>query len=439
MAFEDLTFPHSLDAERTVLGALLLHGERLEDCYGVITADDFYRAAHQQVFSAMLRVDHRKQTVDMLTVKAELQRRGDLDEAGGPAYLAALTDFAVGLSSLDSAMSQLRDLSTRRGLTKLALRMVHDAVHAETASQALVQTQEALEQLASRDPGESEMMDEAQLSARVLELAEQWQRGEQLIGVPTGLVRLDRMTCGMAPGELVVAAARPGQGKSALALGILDHVSLVCDAPPILFSLEMSNDQNLFRLATRISNVNGHALKSGTLSDIDSARVGRMSHELLRRKMVFDESSSLTVASMLRKARKIQQQRGLSLVVVDYLQLLTPSGERSDNNRQEAVATMTRGCKKLARELKVPVLLLAQLNRQVEQRGNKRPQLSDLRESGAIEQDADQVWFLWPSENDDNTSRIVIAKQRNGPAEEVIDVAYHKDRFRFANLEHDAV
>lgn len=429
-------FPHDLDAERATLGALLLHPERFVEVADELDPNDFYRHAHRLVFEAMHRLFDRKHTCDFVAVRAELDRAGTLAEVGGPAYLSSLSD-GVPRSSLEPSMVVVRDRSLRRQLIQSAQEMLAEALTAETGALALEQAEGAIYTMAARLVGGSELMDSARMAVDVMDVIERLQSSGHVSGISTGISELDRYTRGLHKNQLVIVAARPGNGKSALALNIAEHVGDTVPGDVPFFSLEMAADEIGVRRVAIRSRVSNHKIMSGLLRESDYGKLTDSISRMSENRVVVDDSAERTVSQIRSVCRRIKAQRGVSMVVVDYLQLLTPPrNSPRGTSREQHVAGFGRGLKLLAKELKVPVVALSQLSRASEDRKNQRPQLSDLRESGGLEQDADVVIFVHPPQVADGTARLIVAKQRNGPKGSV-RVAYEPSTFWFGDLTKD--
>lgn len=431
-----IEFPHDLDAERALLGALLLHPERFVEVADELDVADFYRHAHRLTFEAMHRVFSRRQSGDFVAVRAELERAGQLDEVGGPAYLSSLSD-GVPRSSLEPAVAVVRDRSLRRQLIQAAQEMLAEASTAETGALALEQAEGAIYTMAARLVGGSELIDSARMATEVMDVIERLQTTGRVAGVETGLAELDNLTRGFHANQLVILAARPGKGKSALALNVAEHVASTYEGDVPFFSLEMAADEIGVRRVAIRARISNHKILSGIMKQEDYGRLTHATGLIRESRMIVDDSADRTVSQIRSVCRRIKAQRGVSMVVVDYLQLLTPPRNAArGTSREQHVASFGRGLKLLAKELRVPVVALSQLSRSSEERKNQRPQLSDLRESGSLEQDADMVIFVHPPNVANGTAQLIVAKQRNGP-KGTVAVAYEPSMFWFGNLAKD--
>jgi replicative DNA helicase len=430
----DRLSPHDLDAERAILGAILVNNDRLHDIGEQIKPADFYRAAHQKLFEAMRGLSERGEAIDFVTVKNELG--ADLDEIGGPLYIAKLGDGLMSSSNIGEYCRIVKDKSIRRRLQAAADQAVADAGNAELeAASALERAEVAIYEIAEREQrGDllpaSTVVTEAD---PILELISD--SGRPVSGISTGFTDLDSDTRGLQPGNLILVAARPGMGKTALALNIAQHASVVDDVKTAVFSLEMSRTELMIRLLTAAARVDSHRLMRGFCHVGELQRIGAAKAEIGAASLWIDDTSTMTVSSIRGKSRRMKARQGLGLVIIDYLQLL--ASERRYDSRVVEVGAMSRALKQLAKELAVPVVCLAQLNRASEARGDGRPKLSDLRESGSLEQDADVVMLLYRAaeyskEADPNEAEIIIAKSRNGPTGSV-KLRWSPEMTRFDN------
>ena len=432
------SLPHNLEAERCVLGAILIHNGAFNQAAELIDADDFFRDAHRRVFDTMIDLNERSEAIDLVTLKDELGRLGHLDGVGGPAYIAGLVDGVPRSTHVEYYARIVKEKSTLRSLIFSANRILDTAYNAQEESDTVLdQAEQAIFAIADNNihTGFVPLRDLVQGS---FDTIEKLQEHKGLVtGVPSGFVNLDELTSGFQPSDLVIIAARPSMGKTAFALNIAQHLGVKTDMTIGLFSLEMSKEQLFMRMLTTEAGVDSHKFRGGFLGERDygelSAALGRLSEA----KVFIDDSASIGVLEMRAKARRLRSEHDLHLIVVDYLQLMQGRG-RFDNRTLE-LASISRSLKGLAKELHVPVLALSQLSRAPESRSDHRPLLSDLRESGALEQDADLVMFIYreeqydPTPENENLAEIIIGKQRNGPTG-VVKLAFLKQCTRFANL-----
>lgn len=428
--------PHNLDAEASALGAMLLCVDAIDEVVDVIGPADFYRGAHRTIFEAVASLHDAGEPADPVTVADELDRRGHLDDVGGA---AALTDLATVVPSAVTAAHYARivaDCALRRRLLEAAgsiAGLVHDPPADASAAEVADQAEALLHQTANAaDNGEA--ADLRRLLADQLARLQSLEGAGPVTGLPTGLADLDRLTAGLQPGSLVLLAARPGLGKSALAVGIAAHAAVRLRQPAALFSLEMSASEICQRILAAETRVPLTRLRTGELADHHwadlSAAMGRLGDAPLH----VDDSPGLDTRSVRARARRLQRRGGLALAIVDYLQLLAPP-RRMDNHASE-LAEISRSLKLLAKELAVPVLALSQLSRRPEERTDRRPQLADLRGSGGLEQDADLVWLLYredayrPAPNPTGPAELAVAKHRNGPVG-TVRLTFHAERSHF--------
>jgi replicative DNA helicase len=438
----DRPLPHNLEAERAVLGAVLLNAELIHPALEYIKDTDFFRDAHRRIFAKMIELVERGQAIDFITIKDELARAGDLDQVGGPAYIASLVDgLPHGVNVADYARI-VKQKSSLRSLISSANRVLSSAYVAEEDAETIIDEAEreifAIAE-GSIHQGFMSMRDLANASYAVIEQAHT--RKQLVTGVPTGFIELDEMLAGLQPSDLVIVAARPSMGKTSLVLNIAQHVGTKTDGTVGFFSLEMSKEQLFLRMLTSEAGIDGHRLRTGFLGERDFPRLTHAMEVLGRAKIYIDDSASIGVLEMRAKARRLKAEHGLNLLIIDYIQLM--QGRGRFDNRVTELASISRGLKGLAKELGVPVVVLSQLSRAPENRPNKRPQLSDLRESGALEQDADVVVMIYredmyePTEENQGVAELIVAKQRNGPTG-AVRLAFIREFTRFENLERGA-
>jgi replicative DNA helicase len=431
----DLT-PHNLEAERSVLGGVLVNNDQLEHVRDFLTAHDFFRGPHKVIWAGILEVVRRDMAADLVTLVDHLRQSGQLESAEGPAYIASLVDGVPLSVNVPYYARVLRAHTTRREIIATALRLIEAAQVTDTEAAELIDVAESqltaigTQQTTDLAAGEALSRD----AMRWLEEVAAQRSHGRMSGVPSGLPDLDAMTDGFQPGDLVVIGARPSQGKTALAL----QLALACEGNTAFFSLEMRRAQLAARALAWLARVDGWALRRGLLRQDEYGRVSRALTSLADSGLAIDDASDLTVWQIRSKARRWKAQHGLALVIVDYLQLVTPARDkRKQTTREQEVATMSRSLKGLAKDVSVPVIVLAQLNRAVEGRADAVPKLADLRESGAVEQDADLVLFLHrpngKSVKDEGEAHIIVAKHRNGPTG-TVPVWWLPSQTRFAPL-----
>ncbi|MGE5244756.1 MAG: replicative DNA helicase [Betaproteobacteria bacterium] len=441
-AVGERTLPHNLEAERSVLGAILLNNDAFNLAAEVIDSQDFYRDAHRRIFDKMVKLAERANAIDLVTLKEELARAGELDEVGGPAYIAALVDGVPRSTNVEYYARIIKEKSTLRSLIYSASKIVANAYDAgEEADVILDQAEHAIFAIADKKvrDGFVSLRDLAQDSFETIEKLHA--RKELITGVPTGFTDLDEMTSGFQPSDLVIVAARPSMGKTSLVLNIAQHVGTKTDLTVGIFSLEMSKEQLFLRMLTGEARIDAHRLRGGFLGERDWGRLSQAIGTLSEAKVFIDDTPSIGVLEMRAKCRRLAAEHGLHLVIVDYVQLM--QGRGRFENRTLELASISRSLKGLAKELRVPIVLLSQLSRAPESRSDHRPQLSDLRESGALEQDADVVLFIYredqyadksePPSDSQGVAEIIVGKQRNGPTG-VVKLAFIREFTRFENL-----
>jgi replicative DNA helicase len=423
VATPERTLPHNLEAEKSVLGAILIHNDAFNHAAEYIDAKDFFRAAHAKIFEKMVALSERGDAIDFVTLKEELAKSGELEEVGGPAYIASLADGVPRSANVEYYAKIVKEKSTLRSLIFSANKILADAYEAEQEPDVLLDEAERQIFSIAEDrmrAGFVPLRDLVHSSFATIEKLQQ-SRGA-ITGVPTGFTDLDEMTTGLHPGDLVVVAARPSMGKTSFVLNIAQHIGTSTDMTVGFFSLEMSKEQLFMRMLTSEARIDAHRFRTGILTEKDYGRLSHALGTLAEAKVFIDDTASIGVLEMRAKARRLKAEHGLHLLIVDYLQLM--QGRGRFESRQQEVSAISRSLKGLAKELGVPIIALSQLSRAPEGRTDHRPQLSDLRESGAIEQDADLVLFIYRPEvylkeetppEDQGIAEIIIGKQRNGP------------------------
>jgi replicative DNA helicase len=435
--------PHNLDAERAVLGAVLLEGrEALPRLIEILRPTDFYTEAHRAIFTTMQVLFDRGAPVDLITLGEELRRAGQLEFVGGPAALALLEEQASIAPHLSAYASIVRDMAVLRELIQTSSQIIAQAFEAKEDVQGLVDDAERrIFGLAERRL-EGSALPVGRILKNTFEYIERlYERKEHITGVATGFEKLDLETSGFQPSDFIIIAGRPSMGKTAFALNIAQHVGVSLRGTVLVLSLEMSAPQLVQRMLCSEAKVDSQAVRTGYLSASDWGRLTSAAGRLSEAKIFIDDSAGLTVLEARAKARRMKAEHGLDLVVIDYLQLMR--GRAQQENRQQEISEISRSLKALAKELNVPVVALSQLSRAVEARSQRdfRPQLSDLRESGALEQDADLILFLYRQSvykedlppDEVNMAEVIIGKQRNGPIG-TVKVVFLPQYARFENV-----
>lgn len=433
--------PQNVDAEMSLIGAVLINEDVLADVTEVLTARDFYDKRHAMIFEGMVRLFEHHKPVDLLTLTDELKKKKQLEEVGGTAYLTELTNYVPTAAHAVTYAEMVAQSAVRRRLIKASSDI------AELGYDEDFNVQELLEKAESELFSVSDQnvrQDLASLEQILLEnfdrLEELHRNKGQLRGMKTGYRDLDNMTAGLQRSDLIILAARPAMGKTTLVTNLAYNIATLNKQSVLFFSLEMSKEQLIDRMLADVSGVDAWNIRTGNLSDEDFAKLSEASGEMAEAPIFIDDTPGMTVLEMRTKARRAAHNAPLGLIVIDYLQLMSSSSSRNDGNRVQEVSEISRGLKLLARELNVPVIALSQLSRSVESRSPQIPQLADLRESGSIEQDADIVMFIYreayynPDTDRENITDLIIAKHRNGPTGRV-ELYFHPERLRFMSLD----
>ena len=439
-AVESRTPPNSIEAEQSVLGSILLDNETYASLEGMLAAEHFYKEAHRKIFRAIERLFRRGDPMDLVTLTEELRQSGELESVGSVPYLIGLADSVPTAAYADSYARIVLEKATLRDLISASGRIMQLAYdQAGPLDEVLDQAEQNIFDLATKKrrvqfEGMTTLVTET--FAHINEL---FANPDPVSGLRTGFKELDGMTAGLQPSSLNVLAARPSMGKTALALSMGLNAALRGDVSVGIFSLEMSAVQLVTRMLCSEARVDMSRVRNGQLSDRDFQRLADTAGRMSEARIFIDDNPDLTVMELRSRARRLTAEHDLGLLVIDYLQLMSAGTRSTSENRQQEISTISRGLKALARELDIPVLVLSQLSRAVESRPNKRPMLSDLRESGAIEQDADLVMFIYRDEYYDPQSEkhgiaeVIIGKQRNGPTG-TLELQFHNAHVRFNDL-----
>jgi replicative DNA helicase len=434
------TLPHNLEAERSVLGAILVHNDAFNLAAQVIDSGDFYRDDHRRIFNCMVALNERNAAIDFVTLKEELSRGGELDAVGGPAYVAALADGVPRATNVEYYARIVKEKSTLRSLIYAANKILTNAYEADQEADVILDEAEGSIFAVADDRLKAGFVPMRELVKESFPKIEQLFEQKRLItGVATGFADIDEMTRGLQPSDLVIVAARPSMGKTSLVLNICQHVATHGGVAGF-FSLEMSKESLFMRMLASEAKIDMYRLMSGQIGQKEYGQITHAMETLSEAKLFVDDTAGIGALEMRAKARRLKAEHGLSVLAIDYIQLMTGRGRFE--NRTLELASISRSLKGLAKELNVPIVMLSQLSRAPEARSDKRPMLSDLRESGALEQDADVVALIFredmyktgdePSDSD-GIAEIIIAKQRNGPTG-TVKLAFIREQTRFGNL-----
>ncbi len=434
--------PQNVEAEKSVLGSVFLDNDSLLRIVDLISPEDFYRKSHALIYQAFLKLFERGDPIDLITVESELQKMGVLEQVGGIDYLMELAEFVPTPVHVVKYAQIVKEKAVLRELISVCHEIIRKCHESDKDVEELLDEAESLIFAISEKRTRSDFSPSRELVKAAISQLETLAHKRQLItGIPTGFYDLDRMTAGFQPSDLVVVAARPGMGKTSFVLNIALNVALEEGGTVAIFSLEMSKEQIALRMLSSVSRVDYQKLRTGNISPDDWKSIIEAASELSDASIYIDDTPAISVLEMRAKARRLQAERGLDLIIVDYLQLMRGRGRKE--NRQQEISEISRSLKGLAKELNVPVVAVSQLSRAVEARTDKRPQLSDLRESGAIEQDADLVLFIYRDEvynkatAEPNVAEVIIGKQRNGPVG-TVKLTFIKECTKFENYQQDS-
>lgn len=418
--------PHNLEAEKAVLGGLMIEPERWDDVAEVINADDFYQPAHKKIFSAIQSLTKQQHAADIVTVNNYLSERGDLEAVGGPAFLAELLDQTPTTANITSYAKIIRDKSILRSVVRASQGFIERAMNPDFDDiSSFLDTVEQEVFTVSQTRGSQGLVDASELvKASMEKIEELYARKLKVTGVPSGFMQLDDLTAGFQPGELIIIAARPSMGKTAFSLNVTLNALLKNKSKVAYFSIEMAKEQVMIRMLASAAKVRLGDLRVGQVGDKDWRRLIETAANISETSLFIDDTAGISPFEIRAKARRLKATHGLDMIIIDYLQLM--SLKSRVENRQQEVAEISKLLKMIAKELRIPVIALAQLNRGVEGRSDRRPMLSDLRESGSIEQDADVIMMLYRDDYYDRDNpelkgmaEVIIGKQRNGPTDTV--------------------
>jgi replicative DNA helicase len=432
--------PQNMEAEQSVLGSILLKDKSLSTVLEILGPSDFYRNCHKLIFEAMIELFEKNEPQDLITLTNLLKDKNQLDEIGGPSYLASLTSIVPVSVNIGSYARIIRQKSILRNLiqvnTEIATRCYDEQGDIDTL---VDEAEQAIFQIAGRRSGQNFVSLKNIIPSAFETVEKLFKRQELITGVPTGYYEIDKMTAGLQPSDLIILAGRPSMGKTALAMNIAQYAALVEKIGVGIFSLEMSKEQLAMRLLSSVGKIDSHRIRTGKLHADDWPKLTRAVGQLSDAPIYIDDTPAITILEMRAKIRRLASQYDIGMILVDYLQLMR--GRGPIENRTQEISEISRSLKALAKEHKVPILALSQLNRGLESRTDKRPMMSDLRESGAIEQDADVICFIYRDEvynkSEDNpekgTAEIIIGKQRNGPTGSV-KLTFLKEFTMFENM-----
>ena len=442
MGHEEIRIPpQNIEAEKSVLGAMLIDEEAIGVCVEILDEAWFYEDAHRKIYRAVIDLYQNRKNVDLITLSDKLKSDGILDDIGGVTYLSLLIDIVPSTANVEHYAHIVKEKGVLRHLIRSATKIISNSYELQGSVEEVVDE-------AERMIFEVAEMKQHRQSAHIKDLVKQsiekidqlYQRKEHVTGVATGFSKIDFMTSGLQPADLIIVAARPSMGKTALAISIAENVSIQGNRGVAIFSLEMSKEQLVQRMLCSQARVDAHKVRSGFLSPSDWPKLTAAAGKLSEAKIFIDDTPAISVLELRAKARRLKANNNVDLIILDYIQLMRSTTKIE--SRQQEISEISRSLKALARELNVPIIALSQLSRAVEARQDKRPQLSDLRESGAIEQDADVVILLMreeyyePTEENKGQADIIIAKQRNGPVG-TVKLVFLKEYTRFENLATD--
>ena len=432
--------PQNLDAEQSVLGGIMLDNQALNSALEILDADDFYSEAHRKIFSAIIELYNKSEPCDIITLSNILKNRTQLDQAGGISYLSALSDSVPSAANISHYAKIVKEKSILRKLIGTATEILHKSYTSSSdIDTVLDEAEHAIFEISENKirPTFSPFKDLIKDSVKTIEKL--YERKELVTGVPTGFEKLDDITSGLQKSDLVIIAGRPSMGKTAFAMNIAQYAALEAGIPVAIFSLEMSKEQLALRMLSSEARVDSQRIRRGFLGEADWPKLITAAGRLSEAQIFIDDSPAISALEMKAKARRLKSEVNLGLIILDYLQLMRGGG--SKDSREQEISEISRSLKTLAKELNVPVIALSQLNRKVEDRTNKRPQMADLRDSGAIEQDADLIAFIYRDELYDKSeenpekgmAEIIVGKQRNGPTG-MVKLAFQDKFARFENL-----
>ncbi|NPV42586.1 MAG: replicative DNA helicase [Firmicutes bacterium] len=429
--------PQNIEAEQSVLGAMLLEKEAILSASEILKGEDFYKESHKKIFEVIIDLYDKNEPVDLITVSEELRKRNALEEIGGITYITALANSVPTAANVAYHAKIVKDKSIMRKLIHVSTKLVSMGYEVgRDVEEVLDEAERMIFEIAQRRSMEG-FASIRDVVIETFDMIEQLYKNKgRMTGVPTGFLDLDEMTSGFQPSDLIIIAARPSMGKTSFALNIAQYAAIREKVPVAIFSLEMSKEQLVQRMLCAEAHIDSHKLRTGNLDEDDWPKLARAMGPLSEAPIFIDDTPGINIMEMRAKARRLKAEKGLGLILIDYLQLM--QGRGNSENRQQEISEISRSLKALARELRVPVVALSQLSRAPEMRQDHRPILSDLRESGSQEQDSDLVAFLYrdeyyhPDTDKKNIAEVIIAKQRNGPTG-VIELVWLDKYTKFAN------
>ncbi len=422
--------PQHIEAEQSVLGGILIENEAINRVTEILDADDFYRDAHRKIFNALIDLSERDEPADLITMTNELRKTDQLDSVGGASYLASLIDSVPTAANIEYYAKIVKEKAILRKLIQTSTEIITQSYEDRGDVEGFLdEAERAIFEISEKRVRPSFYPIREIVKASFATIEKLFQKKEAVTGVPSGFRELDRMTAGFQPSDLIIIAGRPSMGKTAFCLDVAEYAAINNKIPVAIFSLEMSKEQLVIRMLCSQAHVEGTRLRTGYLNESDWPKLTIAAGNLSEAPIYIDDTAALSALELRAKARRLKADRGLGMVIVDYLQLM--KGRARVESRQQEISEISRSLKALAKELNIPVIAVSQLSRKTEERTGNRPQLSDLRESGAIEQDADLILFIYRDEiynrSEDNPNRgkaeVVIGKQRNGPIGK-IDLAF---------------
>jgi replicative DNA helicase len=434
--------PQNLDAEQAVLGAMLIKKEAIAEVAEILRPDDFYREAHRIIFQAMMDLFSRNEAVDLITVTEELRRTENLDKVGGIAFVTALATAVPTAANVTYHAHIVADKAQLRRLINAATDIASAAYEdTEDIDAVMDEAEKKVLAIAAYQTGGAFEPIKDIVMGTFDKISQLYESKGGLTGIPTGFTDLDKLTSGLQDSDLILVAARPSMGKTAFTLNVASYVAIHEKKPVAFFSLEMSKEQLVQRMLCSEGGIDSQRLRIGEIEEKDWGNLIAAADRISAAPIYIDDTAGITIMELRSKARRLKAEHGLSLIVIDYLQLMQGRSSKNSDNRQQEISEISRSLKALARELHVPVVALSQLSRSVESRQVKKPMLSDLRESGSLEQDADIVMFLYredyydPDTENKNITDVIIAKHRNGPVD-TIQLFFQKEFTKFRNLSH---